>query len=426
MASSVHGDEGESVELDVVSCNLLVNGPGCPWLLDAEAQVPDELLRAHCGADAVVVTRVDDKLEVVSHKELPVVHHRLVDVSLVVVDTTAVDPLRAHLGVDRLLHLRVVQVCHLPVCVTRLVRVREVGTQLASSLLHCAHKRATLVAACSVAGGAHREVERVRVEARGEVLEAVLKVVAGGAVLVLAAVREVLVPLRLREERVSCEGGELTVVAVGHVGEGVAEEDSCEVCDLRLLDKHLGEGGHVVSSVRLGGDVELLVLEGGEALKQAHDEGVVVVGCLGIARLLVLGEAEADACGLLNEHHVCKLVPRMRVSRKAAVGVRAEGSLLGHESTKPTASRASVGPHNDGVGGGVALGLGHPVEDLLFPTDRHVPAEHLEGHASRDAGQVVDLISSGGRGVLGRHGAHKAECDEEASHCRGFLVWGCG
>mmetsp|Transcript_17834 Transcript_17834/g.42447 ORF Transcript_17834/g.42447 Transcript_17834/m.42447 type:complete len:202 (+) Transcript_17834:433-1038(+) len=196
----------------------------------------------------------------------------------------------------------------------------------------------------------------------------------------------------------SPEGAHLAVVAVWHPGEGVADSKTLEGLDAAVVDKLLGKGGHVVSTIRLGGDVEvrMCVLR---VLGEKPDDEVVVVGGGLVVAIVDLGArrrvGETNTNWLLNEDHVGQLVPRVRVHLEgSAVRRRAERALLGQEATESRASGTTVGPENKRVLGRVVLGLDEPVKHhpVLVWSNGDVAAVLLEGRTSWEAGQVGNEI----------------------------------
>ena len=317
VTSTVDGLEGEALELDLHTTDLVLCVPLTPRLDDLETEVPDHELGFLGRTNSIIITRDNShaELAVGAGDQLLVDGHHSGDLIVVVpVNVSAFLPrtsLRS-IGMKSLLDILSVEVVGGPglraLIVVREVRVGvtelsngalsgeghilESTLDLGGKLGHAdvGKEVATLGEASAVSGVADGEVKSIRVEAVGVLGELALHLracsganrgrVGGRCVGVGAATSSnVLIPLRARNELAVCVGGELTEVTVRHVSKRVADEETAEIGELRsLLNDLESKSREVVTTVGLRSEVEVGVVVLRELGEEATDEGEVVGG----------------------------------------------------------------------------------------------------------------------------------------------------
>jgi hypothetical protein len=158
-----------------------------------------------------------------------------------------------------------------------------------------------------------------------------------------------------------------------------------------VAEDGVGELGDVVAGVALAGEVEVAALVLGELLHPVEQEQERVLGGLVVAAPAVVrrrvGVGEPHAGGALQEQHVRRVVPRVRVPvQRLAVALHAERAQLLHGAVpQRRAPGAAVQPEEERPGrrGNVAGGLGEVVEQRApgRGVHRHVPGVLREVHA---------------------------------------------
>lgn len=202
--------------------------------------------------------------------------------------------------------------------------------------------------------------------------------------------------------------GNSRVEGSGGVSNGEAlEVDGGVLAGGVAVDDLLREGGHVMTAVRLGGDVQVVRAVLREARQELLDQRVVVLGGGGVIGLvvvagLVAAVGKSDTAGSFDENHICNGVPRVRVQRQGHVLVGAKRALLSHETQQAGATRSTVGPKGNRVGGRSILGLNEPIMQVLRRGDGQVAGELAEVQVQFfRAGQILDLIGQCLGGVVG-------------------------
>lgn len=168
----------------------------------------------------------------------------------------------------------------------------------------------------------------------------------------------------------------------------------------------LGKVGHVDSGVGLSRDVQIVGSELGEFGVPVEDSEQIVISGLGVGvRVALLSVTvalgEADACRGLDVEHVSFLVPGPLVlSPEVGATVQLVGTVFLGESEHGRASGTTVEPDDDGVVGGVVLGLDeHVVEGLVLVDVKvaGVDGVGVEGGHVGHGEDSVGFISSEGR-----------------------------
>lgn len=375
MASAVHGHEGKRAlavgELGLITSNLALDGDGSPGLglLEARGAV-ESGLSLDGGADAIVITRVDDELLVraVSHDVVVDGDHRLDHVEARVLDVGASAPaargrtnsvnsrddiITVEVGGGVVLGALIVVGEVVVAAAEALEEVAEGGvvSRRAKVKLRLARGATESVESVSADGtggsglehavgvDADGEVEGIGVQAAGEGVEVVLERIAlagtalggvghgvggGSADGFIALIGGV------GEELVVAVGGVLAEVTVRHVDKRVADHETLEVEAHRVVNELLGESREVVPAVTLRVQLQIGVLELGEAVNEANEELVVVGGGViigpDVVGVVILGETNAS--GLLDVDSVGNAVEAGLTEVKSAVSVGVEGTSL--------------------------------------------------------------------------------------------------
>jgi hypothetical protein len=178
---------------------------------------------------------------------------------------------------------------------------------------------------------------------------------------------------------------------------GLEDISGLSICSVVLVNV-VGEIGNVDSGVGLTRDVELVLAELGEFVKEGKDSGQVVssgliVGVV-IALLETLALGEADSSGGLNVEHVGLLVPGVIVnSPEVGATVNLVGTVFLGEAEHGRAAGTTIEPNDDGVGGGFVLGLDEHVMEGLGSVNVEVAGVDGVSVEDGEIGHGEDTIS---------------------------------
>jgi hypothetical protein len=124
-----------------------------------------------------------------------------------------------------------------------------------------------------------------------------------------------------------------------------------------------------VTSIRLGGDVKIVGLSLRETIQELSNQKVIVQSSFGISCLVVIlkvGEAISHSSRRLYVEHVGAFVPTVRIFEELAVFVDVKWSMFDGKSVYTRASRSSIGPKNNRIGGRIALTFHIPIEQIAI------------------------------------------------------------
>mmetsp|Transcript_7070 Transcript_7070/g.23418 ORF Transcript_7070/g.23418 Transcript_7070/m.23418 type:complete len:393 (-) Transcript_7070:69-1247(-) len=390
-----------------------------PVMVEALGRIegfPEPGLRAHCAADAVVVTAEDEDGERVERDELFVerLRRNLERVRVVLNLVAALLPFGVWARVDSRADVVPVEVLVNVVVLARLVLRRIGGGENVAPLLqsaHARHERATMQLSRLEADG---PVESVRVERADVRLELCFdrvavhpeRLVRGASRQGLVAALGLPLPKEGRRHELLPVPRPVQPNRILHrIHVRIADQKAAKV-ERRLHDvahNFVRERRDVVPAVRLGADEERVLREARVLGKEGADREAVVDRRLCVTSLQILwviAVAKAHPSRLLDVEDVSLEVPRVRVELEVRVRSRPEWPVLAHEPEQARATRTAVAPPQQRSALGRVSRLDEPIEYLLLfeVRRRQVSRKHRE-RLAREAWQVSNLIvvSRGGR-----------------------------
>lgn len=366
MAGTVDGQEAKLrvLPLGQVTSGLLVDGVDRPRVRSRSVtQVPDPALGTNGGTNRVIVTRVNKDVQAEATINQVVVDRgsrHLVSISSVVTNSVAaLSPLDGRLDVKSGLDLGAVQVRHHVVVLARLVVISRLDTDilgLNASRLQLVVQLPQLLRVTSLerraAISADRVIQSVRVQVSDAIDDGVRQssTLASVRLNTLDALLDIGIIGRLSNQLMTPVGIDHSRGTTVRIGVRVSNRETLEV-QLGVatssvgINDLLGQGGHVVTAVRLRGDIQAVGAVLRETLEERLDQIVVIQSSLGITSgeiSLIIGVAETNTGRGLDENHVGHGVPCVRIDLQVQILVRLERALLGHEACQQNSRNKQI------------------------------------------------------------------------------------
>ena len=159
-----------------------------------------------------------------------------------------------------------------------------------------------------------------------------------------------------------------------------------------------------MTPVTFGRNVQGIRLALRKPLEEFPQNSVIVARRLSISRAIIVfgvGKGKAHPGGLFNIQNIGEFVPRKGIGGERSILTNIVRPVLGPQAHKATASRASVGPQDDGIFRGIALRFDVPIKNVAAVVGIHgqIASKLLKAGIVVEAGQVVNVVVSGGFGV---------------------------
>lgn len=167
------------------------------------------------------------------------------------------------------------------------------------------------------------------------------------------------------------ENGGVATFAAGHgavvlilgkrISQAITDEDGLEVDVAVLVGQDLGSKDRdVVTSIRLAGNVEVLLGILGELVEEEGKESINILAGSDSVADGVAGVRVPDVDGLVKEDNASVVVPSVLVADNPELLVNGRRAELKEEASERRAAGATVQPQNDGVVLGIVARLEEP------------------------------------------------------------------